>query len=82
MPYVDNQGVRIHYHLEGEGPLTAVALSLPSRQSNYQGWLQIVNARPSPVSTTNAEECGTLLIGWSITDALLSSTLYKDGPEI
>lgn len=20
MPYVDNQGVRIHYHLEGEGP--------------------------------------------------------------
>ena len=28
-------------------------VSLPSRQANYQSWLQIVNTRPSPVSATN-----------------------------
>ena len=43
-------GVVVNWRTMGSGG-GCYYVSLPSRQANYQSWLQIVNTRPSPVST-------------------------------
>ena len=38
MPYVDNSGVRIHYHVEGEGPPLVIQHGLTSSLENWYAY--------------------------------------------
>ena len=38
MPYVENSGVRIHYHVEGEGPPLVLQHGLTSSPQNWYAY--------------------------------------------
>ena len=38
MPYVDNSGVKIHYHVEGEGPPLVIQHGLTSSLENWYAY--------------------------------------------
>ena len=56
MPYVDNAGVRIHYHVEGDGPPLVLQHGLTSSLKNWYayGFVEELLVRPGPGPSTSS----------------------------